>query len=282
VTTAQARTGDGAAMPAFIYGTAWKKSETARLTELAVDVGFRGIDTANQLRHYDEALVGEALNRLAQKGIKRESLFLQTKFTSLDGQDHRVPYDPSVDIATQVKQSMDSSLAHLQTNYVDSYLLHGPFSWPKLTPPDLEVWSAIEQLYRDGKTRIIGVSNFTSDQLDELCREAALKPMIVQNRCYASTGWDRAVREICNANGIIYQGFSLLTANTRELAQSAVRGIASRIGGTIAQTVFCFATRIGIVPLTGTTNAQHMREDLQSDAFPLTDADVRVIETIGL
>ncbi|HEY9868512.1 MAG TPA: aldo/keto reductase [Candidatus Obscuribacterales bacterium] len=282
MTSGQVKTNNGAAMPAFIYGTAWKKSETARLTELAVDAGFRGIDTANQLKHYDEALVGEALKHLAQKGIKRESLFLQTKFTSLDGQDHRVPYDPSADFTTQVKQSMDSSLAHLHTDYVDSYLLHGPFSWPKLTPPDLEVWSAIEQLYRDGKTRIIGVSNFTSDQLDELCREAAIKPMIVQNRCYASAGWDRAVREICKANGIIYQGFSLLTANTRELAKPAVHEIASRIGATIAQTVFCFAIRIGMVALTGTTNAQHMREDLQSHTFPLTDADMRVIEAIGL
>ena len=113
-------------MPAFMYGTAWKKDQTAQLVELAVDSGFTAIDTANQLIHYQEALVGEALLTLAKKGVKRESLFLQTKFTSVSGQDHRTPYDQSADLPTQVQQSFESSLKHLHTDYLDSYVLHGP------------------------------------------------------------------------------------------------------------------------------------------------------------
>jgi aryl-alcohol dehydrogenase-like predicted oxidoreductase len=102
-------------IPPFIYGTA---DQTARLVELAIDSGFTAIDTANQLIHYQEALVGEALLALAKKGVKRESLFLQTKFTSVAGQDHRTPYDQSADLPTQVQQSFESSLKHLHTNYM--------------------------------------------------------------------------------------------------------------------------------------------------------------------
>jgi len=94
-------------LPSSIYGTAWKKEATTQLVQLAVASGFTAIDTANQLIHYQEALVGEALQALAKKGIKRDALFLQTKFTSVDGQGGRVPYDASADLATQVRQSFD-------------------------------------------------------------------------------------------------------------------------------------------------------------------------------
>src|SRR5262244_77778 len=91
-------------IPSFIYGTAWKKDATTRLAKLAVESGFTAIDTANQLIHYQEALVGNALLELRKSGVTRESLFLQTKFTSANGQDHRTPYDPSADLTTQVRQ----------------------------------------------------------------------------------------------------------------------------------------------------------------------------------
>ena len=112
------------AIPSFMYGTAWKKEQTARLVELAVDSGFTAIDTANQLIHYQEGLVGEALLTLAKKGVKRESLFLQTKFTSASGQDHRTPYDQAADLPAQVQQSLESSLKHLHTDYLDSIELN--------------------------------------------------------------------------------------------------------------------------------------------------------------
>lgn len=88
-------------VPDFMYGTAWKKDKTTGLVQMAVEAGFTAIDTANQLKHYDEARVGEALLNLYKKGVKRESLFLQTKFTSLDGQDNRLPYDAAADLTTQ-------------------------------------------------------------------------------------------------------------------------------------------------------------------------------------
>ena len=269
-------------IPSFMYGTAWKKEATLQLVELAVASGFKAIDTANQLIHYQEALVGEALQALAAKGIKRESLFLQTKFTSVDGQGGRQPYDASADITTQVKQSFDSSLAHLHTDYVDSYVLHGPYSRRGLGQADWEVWAAMEALYESGKTKMIGVSNITAPQLAELCERVKVRPMMVQNRCYAVLGWDYHVREICRAQGIVYQGFSLLTANTDVLATPEVRAIAKRLNSGPAQVIFRFAMQIGMLPLTGTTSEPHMKEALEAQQLALSSEEVQWIESIAL
>jgi diketogulonate reductase-like aldo/keto reductase len=276
------KTYNGVPIPSFMYGTAWKKGATTDLVELAVSVGFRAIDTANQLIHYQEALVGEALQALAEQGIKRDSLFLQTKFTSLDGQGGRAPYDPSADLATQVRQSFDSSLAHLHTDYLDSYVLHGPHSRRGLGDEDWEVWGAMEELYQSGETKMIGVSNITAAQLAELCERANVKPMVVQNRCFAVLGWDLKVREICQAHNVVYQGFSLLTANREVLADREIQTLARRLNAIPAQIIFRFAMQIGMLPLTGTTNEQHMREDLQAEQITLSSEEIERIETIAL
>ena len=269
-------------IPSFMYGTAWKKDATARLVRLAVESGFRAIDTANQLIHYQETLVGAALLALAKEGIARDALFLQTKFTSVGGQDHRTPYEASADLTTQVRQSFDSSRAHLHTEYVDSYVLHGPYQRRGLGDADWEVWTAMEGLYHSGKAKLIGISNVTAEQLTLLCARAAQKPMVVQNRCYAALGWDKEVREICRTQGIVYQGFSLLTANVEVLGHPQIRAIAARLEAGIAQVIFRFAMQIGMLPLTGTTNPQHMKEDLQAEQLALSSEDIQRIETIAL
>src|SRR5260370_20867558 len=114
-------------IPNFLYGTAWKEDRTAALTELALRSGFRGIDTANQRRHYFEEGVGQGLAAAYRAGIvTRADLFLQTQFTYQRGQDHRLPYDPAARLSTQGAHSIASSLQHLGTDCVDSYVLHGP------------------------------------------------------------------------------------------------------------------------------------------------------------
>jgi diketogulonate reductase-like aldo/keto reductase len=269
------------AIPSFMYGTAWKKEATARLVQQAVGVGFTAIDTANQLIHYEEALVGEALLALAKQGTSRDRLFLQTKFTSANGQDHRTPYDSQADLTTQVGQSFDSSLTHLHTDYIDSYVLHGPQYRRGLGAGDWEIWAAIEAIYDSGKAKMIGVSNVSAEQLTLLCERAKHKPMVVQNRCYAALAWDQEVRAICRAHGILYQGFSLLTANRELFADPEVRAMAAKYGAGLAQLIFRFAMQIGMLPLTGTTNSQHMQEDLQCDRFTIDAGDLERLETIG-
>jgi diketogulonate reductase-like aldo/keto reductase len=209
-------------------------------------------------------------------------LFLQTKFTPVNGQDHRLPYDARASITTQVQQSFVSSLEHLHTEYLDSYVLHGPYSRRGLGTEDWEVWAAIESLYDTGKTKMIGISNVTAEQLNLLCMKAKHKPMMVQNRCYAAFGWDQEVRELCQSKQIVYQGFSLLTANRAIFAEPTIRTMAAKYQTGLAQIVFRFSQQVGMLPLTGTTNPQHMKEDLQSDRFTLLPEEIKQIETIGM
>ena len=195
-------------IPSFLYGTAWKEERTEALTELALRLGFRGIDTANQRRHYVEAGVGAALAAAFSTGVvRREDLFLQTKFTYLAGQDHRLPFDPRADLSTQVAQSMASSLEHLGTNYVDSFVLHGPAAYHGWTDEDAEVWTAMVAERDAGRARSLGVSNVAMPHLEQMVAVHREVPRFVQNRCYAVRGWDREVRRFCIEREIVYQGF---------------------------------------------------------------------------
>jgi diketogulonate reductase-like aldo/keto reductase len=274
---------DGIRVPRFLYGTAWKEQETGRLTGLALRAGFRGVDTANQRRHYDEASVGRAVAEAIADGVvTRGDLFLQTKFTFGDGQDHRLPYDPRAPIATQVEQSFASSLEHLGTDSIDSYVLHGPSQRQGLADDDWEAWRAMEAIHASGRAHLLGVSNVSVEQLDGLCRGASVRPRFVQNRCYAARGWDREVRAYCADNGLIYQGFSLLTANLDALRHPEVRAIAARHGRTVAQVAFRFALEVGMLPLTGTSDPEHMRSDLEVFDFRLDEEEVARIERLAV
>jgi len=273
----------GETVPTFLYGTAWKEDRTEALTHLALSSGFLGIDTANQRRHYDEAAVGKAVRRAMAKGdLKRSDLFLQTKFTFAAGQDHRLPYDPAADVTTQVQQSFESSLGHFKTAYLNSYILHGPASNRGLTEADWEVWRAMETLQKAGTVKLIGISNVGYEQLQLLVDKSEVKPAFVQNRCFARTRWDAAIRELCRINDIIYQGFSLLTANAPFLNQPDILHMAQQRGCSAAQIVFRFALQAGMIPLTGTTNEGHMKEDLAVYDFELSQAEVDTVENIAL
>ncbi len=274
---------DGVRVPRFLYGTAWKEDATQGLTESAIEQGFRGIDTANQRRHYHEAGVGQGVAAAIQRGtIARDELFLQTKFTFRPGQDHRLPYDANAPIATQVEQSLASSLEQLGVEVIDSYVLHGPMQRVGLTADDWAAWRAMEAAHDRKQVRLLGVSNVSLEQLELLCREAHIRPRFVQNRCFAVQGWEWHVRKFCRENNIFYQGFSLLTANREVLAHPELARIAQQHGRTKAQIVFRFALDVGMIPLTGTTNAEHMRADLDVFDFQLTPEEVQQIESLGL
>lgn len=267
-------------LPPIIYGTAWKEERTAGLVKRAVNAGFRAIDTANQKKHYREDYVGDALLELKEEGIRRKDLFLQSKYTYREGQDHRLPYNPADDFKTQVRSSFQSSLKNLHTDYLDSYLLHGPRAASSLTEADWEVWSAMEELFKFGQTKMIGVSNVGLQHLKQLFEKARVKPRIVQNRCFAVHGWDQEVREYCLANQITYQGFSLLTANQPVLFHPQVAAIAHHLKKTPVQVIFRFAVSIGILPLTGTTDSEHMKQDLEIFHFKLSEDDLKAVAAI--
>jgi diketogulonate reductase-like aldo/keto reductase len=269
-------------VPDFLYGTAWKEDRTPALTELALRMGFRGIDTANQRRHYWEAGAGQGLAAAYRAGVvARSDLFLQTKFTYQRGQDHRLPYDPQARLSSQVAQSLAGSLEHLGTDYVDSYVLHGPSSGYGWTGDDAEVWEAMVRERDAGRTRFLGVSNVSLQHLVDMAAAHTEAPAFVQNRCFARMGWDREVRLFCQQRNILYQGFSLLTANVEVLQHPVVQGVATRANATPAQVVFSFARAVGMLPLTGTSSAEHMKQDLESRELVLSAEAVRAIESIA-
>jgi len=259
-------------VPGILYGTAWKKADTGPLVTLAIEHGFRGIDTACQPKHYDEAGVGAGVAACLGAGLKRADLYLQTKFTPVSGQDPRtVPYDAGAPLSEQVAQSFAASLRNLRTDYLDCLVLHSPLATREQTQV---VWRAIEGLVDAGGVRRPGLSNcYSLEELDALYRNARIKPSVLQNRFHADTGYDHEIRAFCRDHGIIYQSFWTLTANARVLSSAQVRKLASRYGRTPAQVLFRYLTQSDVVPLTGTASAAHMREDLSIFDFELTAVD---------
>jgi diketogulonate reductase-like aldo/keto reductase len=278
---AHVTTAAGVRMPRLIYGTAWKKDATARHVRTAIAHGFRGIDTACQPKHYDEAGVGAGVADAIAAGVPRAELYLQTKFTPVDGQDPaRIPYDANAPLADQVAQSFAASRRNLRVDVIDGLVLHSPLADLRRT---LHAWTAMEALVDAGGVRQLGISNcYDLATLTSVHDAARIKPVIVQNRFRSETGYDRGIRTACRARGIVYQSFWTLTANPQVLASATVRAIAAAHARAPAQVLFRWLVEDGVVPLTGTTSETHMREDLAVFDFALTADERRAIAALGL
>ncbi|PGH03451.1 hypothetical protein GX51_04025 [Blastomyces parvus] len=260
------------AIPIFLYGTAWKKEQTADLVYQALSAGFKGIDTAAQPKHYREDLVGEGVRRVLAEGkVKREDLYVQTKYTPISGQDpHSVPYDPSSPIAAQIHSSVKSSLANLRPrndtssetdSYLDALVLHTPLPTINET---LEAWAALEE-YVPHKIRNLGISNCDLPVLKAIYSSttAKVKPAIVQNRFHPGSKFDVGLRQFCRENSIVYQSFWTLTANP-ELVWSTEVGLLSQQARISPQAaLYCLVLGLGdTVMLNGTKNEGRMLADL--------------------
>lgn len=263
----------------ILYGTAWKQDETERLVRRALEAGFRGIDTACQPRHYNEAGVGAGVAAALGPRLKRGQLYLQTKFTPLSGQEPRtVPYEAAAPLGQQVAQSAVMSLRNLRTDYIDCLVLHAPLPDPQQT---FEAWRAMELLVDSGVVRQLGISNCPRlAQLKAICEQARVPPMVLQNRFHAENGYDRGLRAYCAERGITYQSFWTLTANPHVLSHPEVHTLARTHGRTPAQILFRYLTQQGIVPLTGTRSPVHMRQDLAIFDFELSADECSCIELV--
>ena len=266
----------GVRIPWIIYGTAWKKDSTAALVEQAISLGFRGIDTACQPKHYNEAGVGDGVAACKERGIVRSELYLQSKFTPLSGQDpERVPYDAKASLGEQVAQSFQTSLKNLQTTYLDCLILHSPLANQQQME---EVWQAMEQIFDNGGVKQLGINNcYDLQQFKLLYRNAKVKPAVIQNRFYAEAQYDRTIRDFCQQQRITYQSFWTLTANPKVLAHAMLKTLAAKYQRSTAQVFFRYLNQIDIIPLTGTTSETHMREDLAIFDFELTDDEYEAV-----
>ncbi|WRT70386.1 uncharacterized protein IL334_007384 [Kwoniella shivajii] len=253
----------GLIMPKMMYGTAWKKERTTELVVQAFKAGFRGVDTACQPKHYREDLVGKALQSLFAEGVvSREDVFVQTKFTSIDGQDQNqlLPYDPQSSITDQVKQSFETSLKNLGLDYVDSVVLHSPL---RTKEQALSAYKTLESFVDQGKINYLGLSNiYDSKLLLWLIENVRVKIGVVQNRWYENNGWDWAVWEICQKYGIRYQSFWTLTGSPTLLRHPLLINLARKYGLTPEQTVYKLCQIWNITPLCGSSTLTHVNEAL--------------------
>jgi len=272
-------TSAGVKMPKIIYGTAWKKERTSSLVELALRSGFRGVDTACQPKHYSEALVGEALLNMQHEGIKREDVFIQTKFTPIGGQDpDETPYNPSDTLSEQVKQSFTVSKQNLHTHYIDSLVLHSPYTrFEDL----MEVWHTMESFVQNGEVGQLGISNcYSLEVLQNLYAESDIKLAILQNRFHAKTDYDKEIRQWCDTHNVIYQSFWSLTANPKIVEGKTLDALSQKYQTTPAEIWFSFLRENRIVPLVGTSSSQHMLEDLGSLELSLSADEVEQIQRL--
>ena len=266
-------------IPNMIYGTAWKKENTTNLVFEALKQGFKGIDTACQPKHYREDLVGLGLQKAYEIGIKREDLFLQTKFTPIDGQDQtNMPYLESDEIEVQVEKSFETSKKNLKTDFINAYILHSPvYPGSKLQ----KVWQKMEEFYDKKEVGALGISNcYDLDVLKYLYNNAKVKPTIVQNRFYAQSSYDKELRAFCKQHNITYESFWSLTANPHILASDILENLANKYERGVAEIFYRFLNHINIVALNGTTSKKHMIEDLKISEFELLAEEVQQISNL--
>lgn len=264
----------------IIYGTAWKKDNTAELVYKAVNCGFRAIDTACQPRHYNEIGVGQALKRLYEEGtVKREDIFLQTKFTAPSGQDlNNIPYKVSDPLEAQVQTSFYRSCENLGTCYLDSYLLHSPLP---IFEDTLRAWRVMETLVAEGKIIKLGISNcYDVTMLKRLWEHSTVKPSFLQNRFYRETGYDRNIRNFCNDHDIQYESFWTLTANGQIVNHPVVQSLAFLYKKTPEQIFFNFVSSLNITFLTGTSSLLHMKQDLEVFSFTMTEEELSQVNQL--
>ncbi|KAG4066895.1 hypothetical protein HA402_008997 [Bradysia odoriphaga] len=262
-------------MPKIMYGTAWKKSDTCRLVTLALENGFKGIDTACQPKHYHEPGVGEAL-----VNFNRQDIFLQTKFTSFNGQDPATcPYDKSLPLEQQIITSFETSLKNLKTDYIDSLVLHGPL---KNHAENMVLWRQFETFVERKQVRMLGISNFYDlNSIERLYNDATIKPRVIQNRFYADTDYDKDIRKFCKEKDIIYQSFWTLSANPHVLENANVRKAAEKRGVPATSLFFAYLHQTGVVvPLTGTKNVQHMKDDLLAVELTLSEEEMNIFKRL--
>ena len=193
---------------------------------------------------------------------------LQTKFTSPRGQDpNNMPYKLEDELKTQIHTSVSSSLYNLRHSedqnadngsYIDCLLLHSPYPTNHAT---LEAWKILES-YVPHKILRLGISNVPLGMLEDIYENSSVKPSVVQNRFYPSTGYDVELREFCIERGIMYQSFWTLTGNPGLLASETVAKLADSAKVSNASALYSLVMNLGVVVLNGTTSTQHMQDDL--------------------
>lgn len=257
---------NGVSIPCVGFGT-WLAEEGAmavNAVKKALELGFRHIDTASY--YGNEKSVGQAIR---ESGIPRDELFVTTKLWNSDHGYHAA------------KLAFERSLAALQMDYVDLYLIHWPnpaafrSHWQE---SNAETWQAMEELYQAGKIRAIGVSNFMPHHLDALLCTAKVVPAVNQIRlCPGSV--QPEVTHYCKAHQILLEGYSPLGGDA-VFQQPELKQMAEKYGKSISQLCLRWHIQNGFIPLPKSVTPERIFENTQLFDFSLSDADMNFITQI--
>lgn len=255
---------NGVEIPAVGYGTYLTSEKDDGTVAAALAAGYRHFDTASF--YGTEQALGDALKAA---GVPREELFLTSKLWK-----DEMGYENAL-------AAFERSLQKLGTDYLDLYLIHWPRTddltaeWRQL---DRDTWRALEELYRAGRVRAIGVSNFLPHHLRNLMETAEIAPMV--NQIEFHPGYPQTWNvEFCKAHGILPEAWSPL-GRTRVLQDERLAGIAAKYGKTVAQLCVRFALQCGVVPLPKSSSPARMQANLDVFDFVISDEDMDRILTL--
>ena len=249
---------NGVKMPMLGYGVyQTPPEETERCVLEAVDVGYRSIDTAQA--YGNEEGVGSAL---AKSGLPREEFFLTTKVWISNAGYERA------------KASIEESLKKLQTSYLDLLLIHQPFG------DYYGTYRAMEEAYREGKVRAIGVSNFYPDRLIDLYHFAEIKPSVNQIETHVFQQQETA-RKYLKDRGVQIESWGPFAEGKNDFFRNpALVEIGKRYGKTAAQTALRFLIQSGVVAIPKSTHRERMEENFQIFDFALTEEEMQQIRAL--
>ena len=251
---------NGVEMPILGYGVFQvPPQEAERCVSDALSVGYRLIDTAQA--YFNEEGVGEAV---AKSGIKREDVFLVTKvWISNNGEE-------------KAARSIDESLRKLKTDYIDLLLIHQAYG------DVFGTWRAMEDAYRDGKVRAIGVSNFQQARFFDFAHYVDMKPMVNQLQCNAMIQ-QREIEPTLNEFGTKMMAWGPLGGEGVDgiIKSELLAGIGAKYGKTASQVALRWLTQRGIVAIPKSTHKERMQQNLDIFDFTLTDDDMAQIATMN-
>ncbi|MGG1593596.1 aldo/keto reductase [Terribacillus saccharophilus] len=244
---------NGIEIPKLGLGT-WllDDAQTVQAVRDAVSMGYRHIDTAQA--YMNEAGVGEGIR---SSGVTREDLFITTKVVA-----EAKTYDA-------VSQSIDESLKKMKLNYIDLLIIHSPQPWDEFRDDNRyfeenkEAWKAMEDAYKKGKVKAIGLSNFLQDDVENILANCEIKPMVNQVLAHISNTPMELI-EFCQKNDILVEAYSPI-AHGAVLDNTEVKVIADKYGVTVAQLCLRYDIQLGLVVIPKTANPEHMRNNAELD-----------------